>query len=111
MLYVFAVILVLLCAVICGQIIHSLAQKKKIESLEINLERNRNSLEVYEQQQSELQHRLTSLRIELGTLRQRNETLSPYQEIIDVEHYVIERHNQVELFAETVKFDAEQMLK
>ena len=38
-------------------------------------------------------------------------TLSPYQEIIDVEHYVIERHNQVELFAETVKFDAEQMLK
>ncbi|WP_422614503.1 DUF4041 domain-containing protein [Acinetobacter johnsonii] len=90
---------------------HSLAQKKKIESLESNLERNRNSLEVYEQQQSELQHRLTSLRIELGTLRQRNETLSPYQEIIDVEHYVIERHNQVELFAETVKFDAEQMLK
>ena len=75
------------------------------------IERSRNSLEVYEQQQSELQHRLTSLRIELGTLRQRNETLSPYQEIIDVEHYVIERHNQVELFAETVKFDAEQMLK
>ena len=37
--------------------------------------------------------------------------MSPYQEIIDVEHYVIERHNQVELFAETVKFDAEQMLK
>ena len=111
MLYVLAVILVLLCAVICGQKIHSLAQKKKIESLESNLERSRNSLEVYEQQQSELQHRLTSLRIELGTLRQRNETLSPYQEIIDVEHYVIERHNQVELFAETVKFDAEQMLK
>ena len=111
MLYVFAVILVLLCAVICGQKIHSLAQKKKIESLESNLERSRNSLEVYKQQQSELQHRLTSLRIELGTLRQRNETLSPYQEIIDVEHYVIERHNQVELFAETVKFDAEQMLK
>ena len=111
MLYVFAVILVLLCAVICWQTIHSLAQKKKIESLESNLERSRNSLEVYEQQQSELQHRLTSLRIELGTLRQRNETLSPYQEIIDVEHYVIERHNQVELFAETVKFDAEQMLK
>ena len=111
MLYVFAVILVLLCAVICWQTIHSLAQKKKIESLESNLERSRNSLEVYEQQQSELQHRLTSLRIELGTLRQRNETLSPYQEIIDVEHYVIERHNQVELLAETVKFDAEQMLK
>lgn len=111
MLYVFAVILVLLCAVICGQKIHSLAQKKKIEFLESNLERSRNSLEVYEQQQSELQHRLTSLRIELGTLRQRNETLSPYQEIIDVEQYVIERHNQVELFAETVKFDAEQMLK
>ena len=84
MLYVLAVILVLLCAVICGQKIHSLAQKKKIESLESNLERSRNSLEVYEQQQSELQHRLTSLRIELGTLRQRNETLSPYQEIINV---------------------------
>ena len=75
MLYVLAVVLVLLCAVICGQKIHSLAQKKKIESLESNLERSRNSLEVYEQQQSELQHRLTSLRIELGTLRQRNETM------------------------------------
>ena len=50
MLYVFAVILVLLCAVICWQKIHSLAQKKKIESLGINLERNRNSLEIYEQQ-------------------------------------------------------------
>ncbi len=43
----------------------SLAQKKKIESLEINLERSRNSLEVYEQQQSELQHRLTSLELSL----------------------------------------------
>ena len=64
MLYVFAVILVLLCAVICWQTIHSLAKKKKIESLESNLERNRNSLEVYEQQQSELQHRLTSISIE-----------------------------------------------
>lgn len=110
MFYLLAVMIALLSTIIFWQLRRSLGHKKQIEILECNLERSRNTLEAYEQQQHELQHRLTSLRIEVGTLRQREQALSHYQEIIDVEHYVIERLSQVELFAETVKFDAEQML-
>lgn len=110
MIYLLIALIFILLAVILWQKKRDIDQRTNIESLQINLDNSRNKLEAYEQQQNELQHQLTSLRVKCGSLKQHTKALSQYQAIIDVEHYVIERQNQVELFAETVKFDAENML-
>ena len=47
------------------------------------------------------------LRIEVGSLKSRLETLQHYQHILDVEQYVLERRQQVEIFVEMVKSEAE----
>ena len=47
------------------------------------------------------------LRIEIGCLKSRLETLQHYQHILDVEQYVLERRQQVEIFVEMVKSEAE----
>ena len=110
MIYLLVVVIVILTMITLWQQRQTHFQKESIESLQLMLDHNRNNLEIYEQQRSELQQQLTRLRIELGALRQRSEALSQYQAIVDVEQYVLERQNQVELFAESVKFDAENML-
>lgn len=60
-----------------------------------------------ELESDELEHQLTVLRIEIGSLKSRLETLQHYQHILDVEQYVLERLQQVEMFVEMVKSEAE----
>nr|WP_315280168.1 hypothetical protein [uncultured Acinetobacter sp.] len=62
-----------------------------IQSLQNNLDRTRSNLASDELESDELEHQLTVLRIEIGCLKSRLETLQHYQHILDVEKYVLER--------------------
>lgn len=77
----------------------------------MNLDRTRNNLAEHEQQNDALHHQLNIYRIEIGNLKNRLEKLSQYQNVLDTEHYIAERKNQIESFVEATKTEAEFMLE
>ncbi len=107
MLYILGVIIIVLVVIVFWQIQRRGELSASIKSLQNNLDRTRSNLASDELESNELEHQLTVLRIEIGCLKSRLETLQHYQHILDVEQYVLERRQQVEIFVEMVKSEAE----
>lgn len=107
MLYILVAIIIVLVVIIFWQSQRSRELSASIQSLQSNLDRTRSNLASDELESNELEHQLAVLRIEIGSLKGRLETLQHYQHILDVEQYVLERRQQVEMFVEMVKSEAE----
>ena len=107
MLYILAAIIIVLVVIIFWQSQRRRELSASIQSLQSNLDRTRSNLASDELESNELEHQLTMLRIEIGSLKGRLETLQHYQHILDVEQYVLERRQQVEMFVEMIKSEAE----
>lgn len=109
MLYILGAIIVVLVVIVFWQTLRSRELSAGIQSLQTNLDRTRTNLATDELESNELEHQLTLLRVEVGSLKNRVESLQHYQDILDVEQYVQERRQQVEMFVEMVKSEAENM--
>lgn len=109
MLYILGAIIVVLVVIVFWQIQRRGELSASIKSLQNNLDRTRSNLATDELESNELEHQLTLLRVEVGSLKNRVESLQHYQDILDVEQYVLERRQQVEMFVEMVKSEAENM--
>ena len=109
MLYILGAIIVVLMLIVFWQHRRSRELSTGIQSLQSNLDRTRSNLASDELHNNELEHQLAVLRIEVGNLKSRLETLQQYQHILDVEQYVLERRQQVEMFVEMVKSEADKM--
>ena len=107
MLYILGAIIIVLVVIVFWQTQRRGELSANIQSLQNNLDRTRSNLASDELESNELEHQLTVLRIEVGSLKSRLETLQHYQHILDVEQYVLERRQQVEIFVEMVKSEAE----
>ena len=91
MLYILGAIIIVLVVIVFWQIQRRGELSASIKSLQNNLDRTRSNLASDELESNELEHQLTVLRIEVGSLKSRLETLQHYQHILDVEKYVLER--------------------
>ena len=91
MLYILGVIIIVLVVIVFWQTQRRGELSASIKSLQNNLDRTRSNLASDELESNELEHQLTVLRIEVGSLKSRLETLQHYQHILDVEKYVLER--------------------
>ncbi|MFH7766677.1 DUF4041 domain-containing protein [Acinetobacter sp. BSP-28] len=111
MIYLYILTTTILVGLLYRAIIRIRKKQLNLESLQLNLDRTRNNLAEHEQQNDELHHQLNSYRIEIGNLKNRVEKLSQYQDVLDIEHYVAERKNQVESFVEATKIEAEFLLE
>ena len=58
-----------------------------IQSLQTNLDRTRTNLATDELESNELEHQLTLLRVEVGSLKNRVESLQHYQDILDASYF------------------------
>lgn len=111
MLYLYILTTFILVGLLYRAIIKIRKKQRTLESLQVNLDRTRNNLAEHEQQNDALHHQLNTCRIEIGNLKNRVENLSQYQDVLDTEHYVAERKNQVESFVEATKTEAEFLLE
>ncbi|OTG75122.1 hypothetical protein B9T26_06015 [Acinetobacter sp. ANC 4169] len=111
MIYLYILTTIILVGLLYRAIIQIRKKQLNLESLQVNLDRTRNNLAEHEQQNDALHHQLNTCRIEIGNLKNKLEKLSQYQDVLDIEHYVAERKNQVESFVEATKTEAEFLLK
>ncbi len=84
--------------------------RNNIQSLQENLDHSRSKLADYETQVDELNYEMTQLRMQLGSARTELNKYKQYQDICDIEQYIINRSLQAENFVEVTKFDASIML-
>lgn len=111
MIYLYILATLILLGLLYRAIMQIRKKQIMLESLQVNLDRTRNNLAEHEQQNDALHHQLNTCRIEIGNLKNRVEKLSQYQDIVDIEHYIAERKNQVESFVEVTKTEAEFLLE
>lgn len=84
--------------------------RNNIQSLQENLDHSRSKLADYETQVDELNYEMTQLRMQLGSARTELNKYKQYQDICDIEQYIINRSLQAENFVEVTKLDASIML-
>lgn len=84
--------------------------RNNIRSLQENLDHSRSKLADYETQVDELNYEMTQLRMQLGSARTELNKYKQYQDICDIEQYIINRSLQAENFVEVTKLDASIML-
>ncbi len=84
--------------------------RNNIQSLQENLDHSRSKLADYETQVDELNYEMTQLRMQLGSARIELNKYKQYQDICDIEQYIINRSLQAENFVEVTKLDASIML-
>lgn len=84
--------------------------RNNIRSLQENLDHSRSKLADYETQVDELNYEMTQLRMQLGSARTELNKYKKYQDICDIEQYIINRSLQAENFVEVTKLDASIML-
>lgn len=84
--------------------------RNNIQSLQENLDHSRSKLADYETQVDELNYEMTQLRMQLGSARTELNKYKKYQDICDIEQYIINRSLQAENFVEVTKLDASIML-
>ncbi|WP_291358774.1 MULTISPECIES: hypothetical protein [Acinetobacter] len=84
--------------------------RNNIQSLQEYLDHSRSKLADYETQVDELNYEMTQLRMQLGSARTELNKYKQYQDICDIEQYIINRSLQAENFVEVTKLDASIML-
>jgi len=84
--------------------------RNNIQSLQENLDHSHSKLADYETQVDELNYEMTQLRMQLGSARTELNKYKQYQDICDIEQYIINRSLQAENFVEVNKLDASIML-
>ncbi|MGI1796234.1 DUF4041 domain-containing protein [Acinetobacter variabilis] len=84
--------------------------RNNIQSLQENLDHSRSKLADYETQVDELNYEMTQLRMQLGSARTELNKYKQYQDICDIEQYIINLSLQAENFVEVTKLDASIML-
>jgi hypothetical protein len=85
--------------------------RKNIHSLQNNLDHSRLKLADYETQVDELKYEMTRLRMQWGSAATELNKYKKYQDVHDIEQYVMNRSLQAENFIEATKLDASIMLE
>ncbi|WP_218209335.1 DUF4041 domain-containing protein [Acinetobacter sp. F9] len=100
---------ILLCALLWSLKVQA-SLRHNIRSLQENLDHSRGKLADYETQVDELNYDMTQLRVQHGGLTIALNKFKKYQDICDIEQYIINRTLQVENFVEVTKLDASIMI-
>lgn len=82
-----------------------------IQFLQENLDHSRSKLTDFETQVDELNYEITQLRVQNGSLNIALNKYKKYQDICDIEQYIINRTLQAENFVEVTKLDASIMIE
>src|SRR5690606_22154641 len=99
----------LLCALLWSLKIQA-SLRSNIRFLQENLDHSRSRLADYDAQVDELNYDVTPLRVQHGSLTTTLNQYKKYQDIRDIEQYIINRTLQAENFVEATKLDASIMI-
>ncbi len=109
-----SIILFVLVGILSGVLAVTLNKLKSLRGnldvLQDNLDHARHKLTDYEQQVEDSEYELSQLRVQISSLRTTLEKYKKYQEICEIEQYVINRTLQAENFVEMTKVDASIMV-
>lgn len=109
-----SIILFVLVGILSGVLAVTLNKLKSLRGnldvLQNNLDHARHKLTDYEQQVEDSEYELSQLRVQISSLRTTLEKYKKYQEICEIEQYVINRTLQAENFVEMTKVDASIMV-
>lgn len=100
---------ILLCALLWSLKIQT-SLRSNIQFLQENLDHSRSRLADYDAQVDELNYDVTQLRVQHGSLTTELNKYKKYQDICDIEQYIINRTLQAENFVEVTKLDASIMI-
>ena len=100
---------ILLCALLWSLKIQA-SLRSNIRFLQENLDHSRSRLADYDAQVDELNYDVTQLRVQHGSLTTALNKYKKYQDICDIEQYIINRTLQAENFVEVTKLDASIMI-
>ncbi|WP_074383476.1 DUF4041 domain-containing protein [Acinetobacter pseudolwoffii] len=100
---------ILLCALLWSLKIQT-SLRSNIQFLQENLDHSRSRLADYDAQVDELNYEITQLRVQYGSLKIALNKYKKYQDICDIEQYIINRTLQAENFVEVTKLDASIMI-
>ena len=100
---------ILLCALLWSLKIQT-SLRSNIQFLQENLDHSRSRLADYDAQVDELNYDVTQLRVQHGSLTTALNKYKKYQDIYDIEQYIINRTLQAENFVEVTKLDASIMI-
>src|SRR5690606_12502580 len=100
---------ILLCALLWSLKIQT-TLRSNIQFLQENLDHSRSRLADYDAQVDELNYDVTQLRVQHGSLTTELNKYKKYQDICDIEQYIINRTLQAENFVEVTKLDASIMI-
>lgn len=100
---------ILLCALLWSLKIQT-SLRSNIQFLQENLDHSRSRLADYDAQVDELNYDVTQLRVQHGSLTTELNKYKKYQDIYDIEQYIINRTLQAENFVEVTKLDASIMI-
>src|SRR5690606_19094578 len=78
--------------------------------LQENLDHSRSKMTEFETQVDELNYEITQLRVQNGSLNIALNKYKKYQDVCDIEQYIINRTLQAENFVEVTKLDASIMI-
>lgn len=109
-----SIILFVLVGILSGVLAVTLKKLKSLRGnldvLQDNLDHARHKLTEYEQQVEDSEYELSQLRVQVSGLRTTVDKYKKYQEICEIEQYVINRSLQAENFVEMTKVDASIMV-
>lgn len=100
---------ILICALLWSLKVQA-SLRSNIQFLQENLDHSRSKLADYETQVDELNYEITQLRVQNGSLNIALNKYKKYQDIWDIEQYIINRTLQAENFVEATKLDASIMI-
>lgn len=100
---------ILICALLWSMKVQA-SLRSNIQFLQENLDHSRSKLTDYETQVDELNYEITQLRVQNGSLNIALNKYKKYQDIWDIEQYIINRTLQAENFVEATKLDASIMI-
>lgn len=106
-LFVLASILILLLVYLINK---AKSLHTNVKFLQENLDHSRTKLVEYESQTDDLNYELTQLRVQLSSAKTELNKFQKYQDICDIEQYIISRTLQAENFVEVTKLDASIMI-
>lgn len=109
-----SIILFVLVGMLSGVLAVTLKKLKSLRGnldvLQDNLDHARHKLTEYERQVEDSEYELSQLRVQVSGLRTTVDKYKKYQEICEIEQYVINRSLQAENFVEMTKVDASIMV-
>ena len=109
-----SMVLLVLAVALFLSLLYVLSKAKKlrenIKSLQENLDHGRTKLLEYESQTDDLNYELTQLRVQVSSLKTEANKYKKYQDVLDIEQYIISRTLQAENFVEVTKLDASIMI-